>query len=249
MTSKTTSENKVPAVAWVLLVLSLVAAITVGIIVFSQKGDSSTDVNPGSLSAPTTDVGQGQITLYNKDGAVSVATAKEDVPDSNVVLDVYLDYRCSYCGMFELQGGGQVLSDLVLEQNVVVNMHLLNFLNASSSSKDYSSRAASVSLLVAERHPDKWFDFNQALFATSPADPEAGLTGDEFLAAASSVGIDDLTTQEVDSTQFFTYLDGVTAEAMKTVEGTPTVLINGTASETIMDAEQFSAEVSAAATE
>ncbi|MGL6233741.1 MAG: thioredoxin domain-containing protein [Segniliparus sp.] len=111
-------------------------------------------------------------------------------PDAAVVLDVYEDFMCPACGAFEEAYGEQV-AKAVGEGKLRVRFHMLNFLNRSSASKDYSSRAAGAALAVFQKAPDKFLAFHSKLFSqdTQPQEgSESDLSNDQLAQLAEGVG-------------------------------------------------------------
>ena len=131
----------------------------------------------------------------------SVATASADglvtvsKPGSTpkLTLDIYEDALCPICAEFERQYGQQV-NKAVDEGSLAVNYHMLNFLNKSSFSGDYSTRAAAALLCVAQQDgstPGAYLAFHSALFSPDNQPAESGsadLTNDQLAALATSSG-------------------------------------------------------------
>ena len=66
-----------------------------------------------------------------------------------LVLDVYEDALCPSCGEFEAQFGQQ-MAKAIDDGQLTVKYHMVNFLDGSSASKNYSTRAYGALLTVAK---------------------------------------------------------------------------------------------------
>ncbi len=130
----------------------------------------------------------------------SVATATNGIvtvskPDSKpaVTIDLYEDALCPICAEFERQFGQQI-NQAVDEGKLAVNVHMLNFLNPQSFSKDYSTRAAAALLCVAQQSgssPGVYLGFHSALFASGTQPQEGGsadLTNQQLADLATKSG-------------------------------------------------------------
>ncbi len=91
-------------------------------------------------------------------------------PNAPQTIDVFEDFMCPYCKEFEQQSGEPMVKAIDAGK-LRVRYHLLTFLNRSSASKDYSSRAAGAAQCVAEGEKREVFlKFHSALFANQPSE-------------------------------------------------------------------------------
>lgn len=91
-------------------------------------------------------------------------------PDAPDTIDVFEDFMCPVCKEFEQQSG-QPMVTAIDAGKLRVRYHMLTFLNKSSSSGDYSSRAAGAAQCVAEGEKREVFlKFHTALFANQPSE-------------------------------------------------------------------------------
>ena len=101
------------------------------------------------------------------------------------MLDIrlYVDYRCPYCGLFEQQNG-DMLTELVSDGAVTVELVPLTFLDRSSEGSYYSSRAAAAMACVADGQPDAAWAAHTTLLSpeVQPAATGAGLSNEEIIA-------------------------------------------------------------------
>lgn len=116
-------------------VVVMAAIVIIGIVVYEKK----TKVQADNYGASTNSVS----TVSN--GVVNVTSG--GTPP--VTIDIYQDAMCPICQDFEHQFGQQI-AQAVDQGKLGVHYHALTFLNSSSFSKDYSTRAAAAMLCVAE---------------------------------------------------------------------------------------------------
>ncbi|MBA3021689.1 thioredoxin domain-containing protein [Propionicimonas sp.] len=175
----------------------------------------------------------------------TVMAGKADAP---VIIDIYQDYICPYCGQTE-QANSADLDALVASGEAAVRIHPMNFLDDASMGTKYSTRAANALVSVAKAEPDKMMAFNSALFANQPEENTTGLTDEEIALLATQVGV---TQATIDTFASLTYADFVTSSTNAAftdgIQSTPTVLINGTQFEgNLLTAGPLKAAVQAAA--
>jgi protein-disulfide isomerase len=161
-------------------------------------------------------------------------------PDaSSTVVDIqlYVDYLCPYCGAFEAENGAQ-LATWVKSGAATVEIHPLAFLDANSQGTKYSTRAANAAACVANFDPDRFFEFNTALFTNQPEEGTPGLTDAELFDHAKSVDVknaDDIEKCITDRTFAAWTKDATDRTFHKPVPNsdvteftsTPTVIVNG----------------------
>ncbi|MDR0592548.1 MAG: DsbA family protein [Bifidobacteriaceae bacterium] len=153
-------------------------------------------------------------------------------PDQAVTVEVMSDYLCPVCGMLE-QAHGQALAAKAQAGEIRLVIHPVNNTNLNVYNDLYSWRAMLAVDTVAALEPDKFWAFNESLWANQP--PESKDTGDltdeaiAELAAQAGVGQDTI-DQLVDSPvePWATWSSG---EASKRIGGTPTVFMSFNGSE------------------
>ena len=195
---------------WVSVAVVAVVAVVVALVVWMNN--SATD--PGT--APS---GSG---IDQQTGAVVVGSGEQ-------TLDIYIDFMCPICSQFEQTYGDEIL-DLVNDGTITLNIHPIAILDRYSQGAEYSTRSANAMYCVAEADPDAAVPFMQAMFAQQPDENSTGLTDDEILAIAKSVGVEGIDSCVTDGT----YKKFVTSMTEKTPIapgssgiGTPTVAVNG----------------------
>lgn len=183
---------------------------------------------------------------------VSAAGVGEAGAD-DVEVQVYFDFMCPYCGMFDRANGAE-LERLAEAGGVTVVYKNISFLDGNSRGTFYSTRAANAAAVVAAQDPEHYVDFVSALY-TEENQPDEGTTGpkdsrlaeiavgvgvpqsvaDQFTATVDGtyeVATSETETEERDGTwrTYAPFVAATTQQAQNDLGGlgTPTVLINGT---------------------
>lgn len=159
--------------------------------------------------------------------------------DASEVIDIqlYVDYMCPICGQFEAENGEQIQT-LVESGAATVEYHPISILDNLSVGEKYSTRAANAAACVANYDPNKFFEFNAALFSVQPEERTPGLTNEELFAQATGVGVAKASSIEdcIEEERFEGWVGDATDRALngpipnsdvEAVEGTPTVIVNG----------------------
>ena len=121
-----------------------------------------------------------------KPGQSPVASAAN--PPEVVDIQIYVDYLCTECGLFEA-GNGDQLRSWADSGAATVEIHPLAMLTTQSAGTQYSLRAAAMAACVADRSPDHYFDFHEALLIDPPEEGSDGLTDAEMLDRAEAAGV------------------------------------------------------------
>lgn len=168
-------------------------------------------------------------------GAQGVAGSTEGADADAVTVKVYSDFLCPFCQMFE-ETNGPVLADLREAGDVVTEYHLVSILDRAAAGSQYSTRAAAASAYVADRAPEAFVDFMDALFVNQPGEGGAGLTDAQIAEIARSVGVpDDVAAGLEDSSytqgedSFVPWVAAATEQASRDLPrlATPAVLLDG----------------------
>ncbi|WP_182113062.1 MULTISPECIES: thioredoxin domain-containing protein [unclassified Actinotalea] len=159
-----------------------------------------------------------------------------DVPEDAVVVTVYADFMCPICGQFE-QVNGADLDELREAGEVVVEYRPVSILDRFSQGSQFSTRSATALALVADRAPEAFLGFNQALFASQPAEGTSGLSDEQIAELAEAAGVpQDVTRTIADGSymegedSFAPWVAAATEQASRDFApqfGTPTVLVDG----------------------
>lgn len=143
-----------------------------------------------------------------------------------VTVDIYEDFQCPVCQRFEEQSGATV--DQLLSQNKIkVVYHPIAILDRYSSTR-YSTRSAAASGCAAQF--GNYREYAKELFAQQPPEGGAGLTNERLVEIARQVGINDGGFSPCVQDQTYRgWTQRATEKASEAgINGTPTVLVNGT---------------------
>ena len=174
-------------------------------------------------------------TVALQPGATPEPSAKN--PAQVLDVQVYVDYLCDQCGSFMQKDGAQ-LRAFVDSGAATVEFHPIAVLTGKSAGTQYSIRAANAAACVAEFSPDRFFDFNQAMFVKQPKEGAAGLTDDQIVARAESAkvtNVGDIRSCVKDG-RFRNWVQSATARALSgpiprssvaSVTQPPLILVNG----------------------
>ncbi len=204
----------------------LAVTVTVGVASCSLLGGNSNV--PGATAKPPT----GTDAAVDFDGGfVSAGTGSKKV-------DIWFDAMCPVCGAFE-KTNGETLSNAVQDGSVTLRLHPLTFLDRASNGTGYSTRAAAALVCVGVHDPDHVLDYYQALFTNQPDENSNGLTDKELAKRATDLGITDISACIDRSGPYQAWAQANTAHSqsgpitvdgkkvLDTIQGTPTVLVNG----------------------
>lgn len=195
----------------------------------AYSADDADSVLPTDVTAPASAEDTGAIPV-GQDGVAGVPAA-----DGDVVVSVYFDYMCPYCGRFE-EANDAELAQLREGGGVTVEYHPVSFLDAQSAGGEYSTRAGNAAAVVADQDPDNYAAFSSALFANQPEEGTKGLSDEEIADLATEVGVPDAvvaqftaTADDADWRTFAPWVAAATNQASADLGGlsTPTVLIDG----------------------
>lgn len=195
----------------------------------AYSADDAGSITLADTTAPSTAGSNGGIPV-GADGS-----AGESAADGDVVVSVYFDYMCPYCGQFEAANDAE-LAALRAEGGVTVEYHPLAFLDAQSSGGEYSTRAGNAALVVADQAPAEFSAFHSLLFENQPEEGTKGLTDDEIADLALEAGVPqdvvDQFTATVADQPWRTFAPWLAANNNQMVTdlgrlSTPTVLIDG----------------------
>lgn len=188
----------------------VIVALVVVVVVQNQRTSTSAHV-----AKPAHTVSNGQVIEV---GPASAPTT----------VDMYFDYQCPNCKMFEDQNGSTIDSQLA-QGKIKVRYHGMAFLDTSAN-KQYSTRALNAAAVVVNAAgPEAFQKFHDLLYAHQPPEGGSGLTDQQLVSYANQAGATGATvTKQIDDLAFGDWVKQVTDQASKDgVTGTPTILING----------------------
>lgn len=206
--------------------IAVILVIIIGGVVFTQQQSQvQADGYGPSTQSVATAADNGVVTV-SKPGSAPAVT-----------IDIYADALCPICSQFEKQFGQQI-GQSVDEGKLAVNYHMLNFLDPSSFSGTYSTRAAAALLCVAQQDgstPGAYMAMHSAIFSTDNQPEESGtedLTNEQLADMATTAGAGNSAEcissgQNVDAAAASAATSKDTLNAATGRVATPTVLYNG----------------------
>jgi len=236
--------------------LVVVVAAVAAVVAITIKNNAETEARYGSVVyggkesqvvAPKLADVQAPSTANESGGIPVSADGVGEQGADDVVVTIYFDFMCPYCGMFDTANASD-LEDLVAGGGVTVDYRPISFLDGTSKGTSYSTRAANALAVVADKSPEHVQAFIKALFENQPSEGTAGLTDAEIADLAVEVGVPQEVADTFDATVEGTFQVGEDAEEKtgtwrtfapwvsaatqqmavdRGKVGTPTVLIDG----------------------
>ncbi len=176
---------------------------------------NSTSTAPGeSPEAPN---------IVTETGAIVVGD-----PDAANTISTYIDFMCPVCGQFE-ELYGPTIEGLVDDGSATLEVHPISILDRVSQGTQFSTRSASAMYCVAVEDADASLPFLQAMFANQPEEGTSGLTDEQIIEIAGSVGVTGA-DECIGDGWYMDYVSAMTSETPVKPGaggiGTPTVLLN-----------------------
>ncbi len=157
-------SNRTQLIIGGIAVLLIIGVVVLGI-VLNRKQTAVPDDGYGTSQSSVATAADGVITFTNG--------------SPGTTIDVFEDALCPICGEFEHQFGQQ-MTKAVDDGSLAIRLRMLTFLNQSSASKDYSTRAYAALLTVVDQAgqlPGVALRFHSALY--DPANqPKEGASSD-----------------------------------------------------------------------
>jgi protein-disulfide isomerase len=156
-----------------------------------------------------------------------------------ISIQIFLDYMCPVCGVFE-QTNGEQIATLVKSGAATVEVFPFSILDRASQGTKYSTRAANAAACVANYSPNQFYDFNTLMFdpAIQPPENSSGLTDEQLIAVTVQAKVEraDSIANCITDQRFAgwvldahdRHLAGPVPDSNVTaVTSTPTVIVNG----------------------
>ena len=165
-------------------------------------------------------------------GAANLDEGYLGVGAGRVVVDLYIDPMCPYCGQFDI-ANGDALAALVDDGSITLRLHPLTFLDGASQGTAYSSRASAALTCEAALNPESTLDYVAAMFANQPAEGTQGLTDDQLvnLSSGNESIADCVTGGEYQAWAQWNTENAISGPIegaeISSIQGTPTVLVDG----------------------
>lgn len=191
-------------------VVALVVAAVIGGTIFALSSNDDKAAVAGSAPSGV-----------SSDGAYLIGN-----PEAPVTVQVVEDFQCPVCQQFESVAGA-MLDEYAAGDDVNVEYRGIAFLDRASTT-DYSSRALNASACVIDSSSaDVWKEFHRQMYVEQPAEGGPGLPDSDLIRIASDAGAGDVEAC-VDDRTWADWVKTTTDAAFDdSVDGTPTVFVNG----------------------
>jgi protein-disulfide isomerase len=214
------AQERRTAVIWIVIGVVLVALFAALVAYIVRQSDVA-DVGSGDQATPSVASENGGFPV-GRTGVVG-----QELDDSRVRVDVYLDFMCPICGVFEMTQGPAL--DALRENGTAdVYYHPISILDRASQNTEFSTRSASTAALIAQESPENFLAFSLGMFMSQPAENSAGLTDTAMQDIATEAGVPDDVVAKIPDHAYASWVRGATEQSsIDGVGGTPTVAING----------------------
>ncbi len=215
--------------AWIMSLSSQVSTLS------SQMAIASQGATPTAAAAPELAAATEPSAPAGVDAAGAFLIGD---PAATDIVEVYVDYQCPFCQRWEQQVGAALVERaLQPSSGLLLKQHNLAFLGETSKTLDppgASARAAAAAACVIDGEGAKAFtDFNAKVFASAdPAEPPTQFATSALALWAADLGASPETIACIESERFVPFVAAATARGFgRGVNGTPTVIVNGVATE------------------
>ncbi len=208
------------AVTWVVIGVILVGLFAALVAYIVRQGDVA-ELGAGDQATPTVAT-QNYGFPVGRTGVVG-----EALDDSRVRVDIYVDFMCPVCGVFE-QTQGATITRLREEGTADIYYHPVSILDRASQGTEYSTRAASAAALIAQESPAHFLAFMEGMYANQPEEGTTGLSDAEIQGIAVAASVPQDVVAKIPDYAYAAWVRSATEQAsIDGMKGTPTVAING----------------------
>lgn len=207
---------------FIVIGVAVALALFGGIVYFIVQQSSVPALDSPEMVAPLGADNTGGI-LIGQDGA-----AGGEVPEDATRVDVYQDFMCPYCGMFEMTNG-EDLEELVGAGEIALYVHPLALLDRSSQGTNFSTRSANALAAVADGAPEHVLEFSRLMYVNQPEQGTPGLSDDDIEELAIQAGVPQDVASTLADGKFTKWVIAATDQSSKDgVPGTPAVMVDRT---------------------
>lgn len=186
----------------------------------------------GSRSA-VEQLSEDQVPANTQAGAIPVGSGLAAGTDNGDAtrIDVYYDYTCTYCLMFEDQYA-EYLAEVAQDGTATVAYRPVALLDSTGDFSGYSGRSASAAGTVAADDPQNFLAAHAALAAMGQAyiDSQGQDEADATTMAAEleAAGVDPQVAQQAAEGEYTAWVEATTEQFGRDgYRGTPTILVDG----------------------
>lgn len=220
---QSSSRAKGKGLLWPLVLAAIpVLVLAVGLVTGLRGEDSATPSNRGAPSAAS-DVSEQMRelgrSLARRDPADPMAMGARDAP---VVLIVYSDYQCPYCGTWVTETQPKLVDRYVDSGELRIEWREFPYMGDASRTLAIGARAA------AEQ--DRFWEYHQRVYEAQEGLKEAGASLEQRMTdIAAEAGLDrERFAADLESEKLATSVQEDFAEGQRLgVSGTPAFLVNG----------------------
>ncbi|MDR2348927.1 MAG: DsbA family protein [Bifidobacteriaceae bacterium] len=153
-------------------------------------------------------------------------------PDQAVTVEIISDFLCPACGLLE-QLQGETLAEMAQAGEIRLVIHPINWLGGLN--QDYSGRAQTAVVTVATLEPDRFWAFQEALWANRPPESEDGgdLTDAAIAQLARDVGVSQATVDAFADSPAAEWAEWSSDQGRNRISSTPTVYLSDNGSEPV----------------
>jgi len=206
--------SKKSRLVWLSLALAAVLVL-VAIIV-----GASAQMKPAAVAGPTPEPAETSTSLHLDRRIPGDPLAMGSV-DAPVVMVEYSDYRCPFCGVFARDSMPELVKEYVDAGQLRIEWRDLALFGEQSVRAAVAGRAAGAQ--------EKFWEFNEAVYAAAPARGKPELSEAELVDLAKVAGVPDITQFTVDMKDpaLAALVQADVQEAQQLgITGTPTFVIN-----------------------
>ena len=220
------------------LVVLIALAVVITLVIMTTANRPAT-AGPRNMLSDGILIGEGFVakpTAALQPGETPVPNVADETTDV-ISIQLYVDYFCPVCGLFEKTNGDQIAT-LVDSGAATVEIFPYAILDSVSQGTKYSTRSSNAAACVADYSPDSYFDFNNILFDNQPEEQTGGLSDEELIDLTAKAGVDNapaiakcITDQKfkdwVAEARDRHRTEGAPNSNVDSIAGTPTVIVNG----------------------
>lgn len=204
----------------VISILVLAVLALVGGVFWINKQGEAKPLADTAAPANTTDTGGISF------GAERVAGA-DNGPDA-AKLNVYFDFSCSYCGIFDVTNA-PAINEMLEAGDVTLVLQPVAILNSP-----FSAEVAGATAYLADQAPEHVLDFVNAVFRTNPSGENGPPSNEQLQSLAESLGVDSSVASEMFNGDWDKWISAATDDAVADESlqnddggfGTPTIMLN-----------------------
>ncbi|GAA4183783.1 hypothetical protein GCM10022288_03630 [Gryllotalpicola kribbensis] len=161
--------------------LAIVAVIAIAVVVIVNVARPASNAGPKNMISDgfvLTSTTQYVATPAIPNGGKPTPTKQAD--DGKAHITVYQDLQCPYCQQFEEANDAQI-SKWLDAGTATLEIKPISFLDRSSGTNRYASRAANALACVANYDPSDFFAVNKSLYDNQPQENTGGATDAQIL--------------------------------------------------------------------